>query len=333
MKKIKAAIIGCGDIAGKYDEHKKGAGIFSHAAAYSSFKNIEIAAAFDPDARRLRGFCKYWKVVKSCASIDQLLAGKYDIVSVCGPDHTHEELLESVILSGCSRYIWAEKPLTTTARAAGRIIKLAERKKTGVLLTLQRRWETEHIAVRERIRRGLIGDVLHVNGYYIKGAVHIGSTMIDTLRFLCGEITWAMAMPPFKEGSYGRDYSLRGVMGFRNGATACILGCDRKKYAYSVFEIDIVGTWGRIKIEENGDRVYYYALKAYDYYSGFNELALKEKRATGMKWSMKRGAEIIAENLAKGNFCLDLAREGLRDLEIVEALKKSAASGGKKIEV
>jgi predicted dehydrogenase len=334
MKKmIKAAIIGCGDIAGGYDERKTVKGVFSHAGSYSFFPNVDIASAFDIDHRGARHFCRYWNIRDNPDTLDELLSKKYDIISVCTPDHTHYDIVMKILRSGSSRYIWAEKPFATTGKNAMALIGLAKKKKVGLWLTNQRRWDPAHKALKRAITKGVIGDVLHATGYYVKGITHIGCTMIDTLRFLIGEIAWARAFPPFDNGSYGRDRSLRGILGFDNGATASIIGCDKKKYVYSIFEIDIIGTRGRVRIDANGDRIIIYNAVNYGHYSGFRELKVKKTIRTNMQITMKYGLSYILKDLERRRYSVDSAIEGAEDLKVVDALRLSAQKLGAKIEI
>lgn len=330
-KKLKVAIIGCGDIAGGYDEHKNDSGIFSHVGAYRSFPDIEIVNAFDTNARKLNSFCHYWGIKKHSGSLNDLLKDKYDILSVCTPDHTHEFIIERIINSGSCRYIWAEKPLATTAIAAEKIVRMAKKNNIGLWLSNQRRLEPQHQILRERILNSDFGKPLHVTGYYVKGITHIGCTLIDTMRFILGEIAWVMAFPPFNSGSFGNDFSLRGVVGFCGGVTASIIGCDERKYKYSIFELDIICSNGRIRIEESGDFINSYAPKEYDYYPGFKELKLVDRIRTNMKWSMKYCLGALLKELQRGAVVNYLAQEGFYDLRVIEAFKRSAEKGGIKV--
>jgi predicted dehydrogenase len=327
-KPIAVAIIGCGDIAGRYDERKTDSGVFSHAMAYKSVPGIKIASAFDTNAKRLNRFCEYWGVEQKASSFDDIVSGRYDIISVCTPDATHERIVEKILRNGSARYVWVEKPLATSALAAEKLIKLARKREIGLWLTNQRRWEPCHAKMRELIRGGGLGELVHATGYYVKGMTHIGCTLIDTLRYLCGDVGWVRAYPPFNTGSYGADHSLVGALGFVRGGSASIVGCDKEKYIYSIFEIDIMGTHGRIRITSNGDIISIYNVGSYGRYSGFGELRLIKTLKTEMKWSMKYGAEKLIEALVSGRVSDEYAKEGLTDLRVVDAFKRSARRGG-----
>lgn len=330
-EKIKTAIIGCGDIAGGYDEKKTAEGIFSHAGVYRAFSNIEISAAFDTDQQRLSEFCKYWSIPQQCRDLEELVSNKYDIISVCTPDDTHYAVMDRIINKQCTKYIWAEKPLTTSAETAQKVIEKAKEKNIGLWLNNQRRWEPCHLSMAEKIKQGYIGELIQAQGYHVKGTVHIGCTIIDTLRMLCGDIAWVLAYPPFDKGSYGRDKSLRGILGFKTGSTANIVGCDGNNYTYSIFELDIIGTKGRVKIEDNGDCIKVYESKEYRHYPGFQELQLVDEIKTEMNWSVKYCLQSLLDDLSKNSFSTYFAEQGLEDLLVVDALKQSAKEEGKKV--
>lgn len=330
---LRVAIIGCGDIAGGYDERKQGEGIFSHAGAYRSENDIELVCAFDTDLERLTAFCSYWNIPGTCHDFEELFRGRYDMVSLCTPDPTHYPIMKRLIEEGCTRYIWTEKPFTTEVLEAKSILSAAKERRIGLWLSNQRRWEPGHIRARAYITEGNIGQVVHANAYYVKGITHIGCTAVDTVRFLCGEISWVMAYPPFNVGSYDDDYSLSGILGIEKGGTVNVVGCDSAGYSYSIFEIDILGTKGRVRIEENGDEISFFASKEYGHYPGFMELKLVEKFETEMKWSMRYGLQLMLGDMRKGLYSTELAEEGYRDLLVTEAIKRSAYRGGNRVEL
>lgn len=329
---MKAGIIGCGDIAGGYDQRKNGDdGVFSHAGAYRTDARVHIVAACDVDQKKLEDFCRFWNIGTKCHSLAEMLDQQFDIISLCTPDDTHESLLEMIIASGCCQHIWCEKPLTTFAEGAKRVIRQARLKGISLWLTNQRRWEPAHLELKKRLIDGVIGEIVHITVYYVKGITHIGCTAIDTIRFLFGEVAWVAALPPFQVGSYGDDPSLRCVLGLESGATANLIGCDLRKYIYSLFEIDIVGTHGRIRIKNNGDTIMMYGLKEYIHYPGFMELQVCESIDTQMKWSMKYRLDSILQQVLAGGHSIAEAEEGMMDLMVIDALKRSAAANGVKL--
>ena len=323
MKKIRVAIIGCGDVAGGYDEARRGNGAFSHAGSYKLFSNIEIAAAYDKNKKRLDKFCRRWHVKKKCVSLKELLKDSYDIVSVCTPDNTHEKVLDAIIDSASTKYIWTEKPFVTNAKAAYRIIKKAKKKKVGLWLNNQRRWEPHHLKVKKDISAKKIGKVVSMTGYFVKGLTHIGVTAINTLRLFNGDIKWV-------KGHVKKSKLVSSVVGFTSGATGNIVEWDKE---CSIFEIDIIGAKGRIKIEDNGSKIYIYEAKRHRYYKSFKELKLVEAQNTKVKWAMKYTLSALLKDLKRKRCSYESVIQGAYDLKVVDAIKRSLSAGGKRINV
>jgi predicted dehydrogenase len=329
-----AAIVGCGDIAGGYDERARTAGQFTHAGAYRARAGqVRVIACAEPDETRRRRFQERWNVDRGYASIDEMLADvEADIVSVCSPDRLHAEHLSRIIESRRARMIWAEKPLTTDAVSAGAIVDAAALAGIGIRLTNQRRWDAAHVGLAADIRGGKLGALTAVNGYYVRGLTHIGTTMIDTLRLLVGEIVRVQALEPFGTGCCPGDPSLSAVLWFENGPCATMRGVDGDAYSYSVFEIDIVGTKGRARVVANGDRIELAAPAVHGHYDGFNELQPASSCETGLTGAMLAGLDRMLAAFDRGDAAnVSEAREGVRDLTVVDAVRHSAGAGGAKV--
>ena len=329
-RRLKAGIVGCGGIAGRYDETAHDKGIYSHAGAYRArVSEIAIAACVEPDPVRRREFQKYWEVPHGYGTLSEML-GKhtFDILSVCSPDVHHAEQVMEILQSRKVRMIWAEKPLTTDLESARRIVDQAKAMGTGIRLTNQRRWEPVHCALAKELRDGLIGKLTAVAGYYVKGLTHIGTTMINTLRFLVGDIVQVEAVGSTK-GSYPGDPSRDAVVWFEGDVAGMIHGVDGVSYSYSLFEIDVVGTKGRVRILDNGDVIEVWHPAPYGHYGGFAELQLKERRQSSLANAMVYGLDSMMEAFRCGMASdVSEAEEGLRDLRVVCAILESAQRGG-----
>jgi predicted dehydrogenase len=316
---LKAAIIGCGDIAGGYDEKSTDNGIYSHAGAYRAC-GVKIAAVFDVDVSRARAFAQYWGAGCVCEDLKALYAGsEYDLVSICVPDKMHHGIFTEFLHAGKTRIVWAEKPLASTSAEGAAMVALARKMRTGLRVTYQRRWEPLHVALAEEIRQGLIGDITAVHGYYVKGLVHIGTTMIDTIRFLVGEPESACSVSSIQKGSYPCDSSSDIALVYPGGVTAVIQGIDGSEYSYSLFEVDILGTRGRVRITGNGDCYEVSRVAAYDHYEGFSELKADRRGRTEMGASMQIGLEQMIRSLHEGTWTdVSDGDSALRNLELAE---------------
>lgn len=316
---LNAAIIGCGDIAGGYDEKSSDNGIYSHAGAYRAC-GVKIAAVFDVDVARARAFASYWGARRVCESLEELYtAEEYDIVSVCSPDNTHHRIITGLLNAGKARIVWAEKPLALNAAEGQEMVALAREKKTGFRVSYQRRWEPVHAALAEEIRNGSIGKITAARGYYVKGLLHIGTTMIDTMRYLLGEPETARPVSVSYKGSYPGDSSNDIALLYPDGVTAVIQGIDGSEYSYSLFELDILGMRGRVRITESGDHYEVFGVVPYGHYAGFSELKSERSGNTQMGTSMKNGLDLMIQSFEDGTW--DDVSEGenaLRNLLLAE---------------
>jgi len=315
---LRTAIVGCGQVAGAYDELSNDGGVYSHAGAYRA-KGVPVTWAVEPGGKRLEEFRDYWKVENISTELSALAdAGELDIVSVCTPDPTHYQVCKTILETNPPKILWAEKPLASTWEQAHELVELARAKGTGMRVTYHRRWEPGHARIREMIQGGKLGRVTTATGYHVKGLIHIGTTIIDTMRYLLGEVKDAWRIPIEPRGSFPNDPSQVMTMLMDNGCLATVAGVDGDEYTYSLFEIDIIGTKGRIRILENGDRYELYELVPYGHYEGFNELKLTGTHETDMGQAMRYGLEMMLDALGNGTWNdLSEGENAARDIEIV----------------
>ena len=111
-----------------------------------------------------------------------------------------------------------------------------------------------------------------------------------------------------------------------NGCRATILGVDADEYKYSLFEVDIVGTHGRIRFVDNGDVCEIFEVTPYKHYSDFNELKRTKKMQTQMPSAIKFGLEMMIGSLSNGTW-QDISEgvNALRNIEIACNARKIVA--------
>ena len=314
---MRAALIGCGQIAGRYDETSRDDGIYSHAGAYRTC-GIKMEAAFDTDFERLEKFSRHWNISRPCRTLEELLQVNYDIVSVCTPDTTHYSVIKTILSSAYPpKIIWAEKPLAMNAAEAKELVDLAQAVGTGMRVSYQRRWDPGHQKIKAWLQDGGLGIPLTAAGYYVKGLIHIGTTVVDTLRFLLGEVSESFLISS-QRGSYPGDLSSSLFLKFPSGCEAVIQGVDGPQYTYSLFEIDILGTQGRIRILDNGDTAEIYEVVECKHYPGFCELKKNQTWKTQMSYAMKYGLEAMIKDLQEGKGQdVSQARNAVRNLQVI----------------
>lgn len=116
MRKLKAGIIGCGQMAR------------NHAAAYRTLEGVDLVAAHDYDDRAADRFCTEFGIKR--ATLSDLLE-EVDIVSVCTWPSSHAALTLAALRVGV--HVLCEKPPAANADETTEMLDMAE--KQGLVLT------------------------------------------------------------------------------------------------------------------------------------------------------------------------------------------------------
>ncbi|HLY10848.1 MAG TPA: Gfo/Idh/MocA family oxidoreductase, partial [Planctomycetota bacterium] len=185
-----------------------------------------------------------------------------------------------------------------------------------------RRYSESHVRIRDWIRSGRIGAIQKVAGLYTKGVFHNGTHWFDLARWMIGEIAQVKALSaPASE----TDPTLDAGLLFDNGARGVLQGCDAD--AFSVFEMDIIGTLGRVRLVDSGHRVETYQAAESPYYSGYLALRKEEDRVGDLGSTGLRALEDLVQSLEQRVPPRCSGADGLAALRIASAVVRSAAEG------
>lgn len=332
-KKYRAAIIGCGRIAGDFDDDPmmvKNYGISTHAGAYTDNPRTDLAAAADISPEKLEKFGKRWGVQKLYADYKELLAKeKVDILSICTWNTTHLAILEEAARRNV-KAVFCEKPISISLEQADRMVNIARDHGMALFINHRRRWDDLYNKLRDYIHQGSLGAIQQVSCYYNAGVANTGCHLFDALRMLLGEARRVTAW--YRDDASVKDPDMDGYLVFENNVPVCVQSLAVKNYA--VFELDIYGTLGRIRIESNGFQLSYWKKHGSKRYKGLSELALQKPPIDLCGPAMFRNA---VKNIVD---CLDgkvkpqcSSEDGMKALEIITAFHLSAQSGNKTVEL
>ncbi|WP_410674376.1 Gfo/Idh/MocA family oxidoreductase [Amycolatopsis sp. cmx-4-68] len=144
------------------------------AGALAGSARAELAAFCDPNETRMRvhnGWLGTSVPGYRPADFAAMLAKeRIDVVVVCSPDHTHADYVVAALAAGCD--VVTEKPMTTDADGARRI--LAARRETGrsVRVAFNYRYNPVHRQVRELLAAGAIGEIGSVEFSWLLDTAH-----------------------------------------------------------------------------------------------------------------------------------------------------------------
>ncbi len=336
-KRLRAGLIGCGAIGSLYDERPldERNAVYTHAGMLCATPEIEFVCIAEIDAKRREACQSFWQVATAYHDYREMLKEqRLDVIAVATPDETHAAIIRDIVALACPRVVFTEKPLAATAAEARELGLACESARISLLVDYVRRYDSNHREVRDFLLQGGIGHVHTVTGQYVRGIRHNGCQLINLIRFLFGEPTMVHAFGPW-QGSFADDPSLDVRLEFENGLVAQMIAQDRSGYSFSVFDLEITGSKGRIYLDATGRNIKLYTVAPHVEFPGF--FSLKPKTSLWPKdtygWAMiSAGRQIV--NTVRGKTDLtNIWREAFRDLEIIDSALTSAVQGGIKVNI
>ena len=187
---FRVLIVGCGNIAGAFDENRPASDFpYTHAGAFTRDARFVLATCVEPDHKRRKEFMDAWGVPAGFGSIEETLgsSGEHDVISICSPTPQHAHDLE-VVLQLKPRLIFCEKPVTQSVAETQRLA--LECYKANILLAVNhtRRWAADISRLRDDMHAGKWGQLRSIVGFYNKGILNNGSHMLDLLHLLVGHM-------------------------------------------------------------------------------------------------------------------------------------------------
>ncbi|RJQ57492.1 MAG: gfo/Idh/MocA family oxidoreductase [Desulfobacteraceae bacterium] len=229
-RRVRLAVIGLGMI-GKV-----------HAQFASRLDECELAAVCDTDRSRE----KFSQELKTAFYTDyrvMLEREALDGVIVALPNEAHESAGSACVERGV--HLFVEKPIAPTVEAAARLIERAAKNRVQLLVGHHRRFNPLVEAARQIIRGGELGSLLGVSvlcGFYKPAEYFIAGPWrkekgggpvllnliheIDTLRYLCGEITRVYAEVSHKGRNFPVEDTVSVSLRFENDTVASMLLTD-----------------------------------------------------------------------------------------------------------
>lgn len=183
----KAAILGCGMIAGRYEDFASPR-TYSHAKAYAENDAFEQLALYDRNSDNARLLASKTPAVLFETPSELLSSFQPDVVSICTPDDDHAASIEMLMTSDqAPALVFCEKPVCRTRTEFERIWRLERTGRSRVMVNHSRRFDPAHQALKRRIAGGEFGALVQAHVTYYGGWCHLGVHIVDILQFLFDE--------------------------------------------------------------------------------------------------------------------------------------------------
>lgn len=140
---LRVGIAGCGAISR------------NHLEAFRALDDVEILGVCDIDLDRARKTAAAWGVPAAVETVHELLGLDLDIVSVCTPHPTHEEVVLQAAAAGV--HILCEKPIAIELASAERMVNACDDAGVKLGVLFQRRFWPAAQRIRAAIDDGTLG--------------------------------------------------------------------------------------------------------------------------------------------------------------------------------
>ena len=351
MKKLRIAMIGCGNIAN------------DHLNAYKKVPEAEIVAACDINAARMKKTCDIFEIPEEhrYTSVEEMLEkeqGNLDAADVCVWNINHAPCAIAALNAGL--HVLCEKPMAYSAEQAEEMKAAADKAGKLLMIGFVLRFGNENMIVRDFIESGMMGDIYYTKATYLRRhgnpggwfcnkalsgggpVIDLGVHVIDQTRFLMGnpkpvsvfamvsnklgnrpdlknDIVWRPeGADPANDVNDVEDFGTA-LIRYDNGAVT-LLECSYDLNGEDVGRKELYGTKGGVVL--GGEPKFYTTMNGY-----LTTVAPSTR-------SLKSGGEMFAKEMAhfvdcalNGTKCLAPAEDGIWVMKILDAIYESGRTG------
>jgi len=277
----KIAIIGCGNIGSKLDEGKDLPYALSHAGAYQKIgQNINFLVDKDEDrlltAAKVRGVEKIYNSYSELFDKEQI-----DILSIC----TTTSLRESIFIRALENkipVIVCEKPIAATYEEALKIKDLIESNDSACILNYSRRWDEDVEQIKNIISNKELGSIASIEVTYGKGILNNASHALNLIDFFIGAEKEIDFVSIIEDDRIDFDPTYHVMMTYHSEENKFPVMLKATDYRnFTLWEIDILFSKGRIKFENSGMTKKIYTVVNNSIFKGYKTLELEKELNSG----------------------------------------------------
>ncbi len=262
---------------------------------------------------------------------DLLAAGAPDIVSLCTPAVARPEAIRKLADAGCA-VIFCEKPVAASLAEACEIRPFLATRPTRFVVNYQRRWDPVLRTVKTIIASGELGEIQKATGSYGNGLANNGSHLVDLANLLFGPPRSAQALGGTADDlDWDATFDARiTYLAGRRDFPLYLIGTDHR--AYTVFELDIYLTGGRIIISDRAQQVDIFRVQDDGVFPGYRVLgqndSLRSDAGVTLSHAVDEVVRLHQQGLGHVTCGID---EAISALAVVEAARRSLRNGGRHV--
>lgn len=246
MSHYKAAIIGLGNIAWRFDNKIQNSyNPLTHAEAYKADSRVLMVGGCSNNPNDRTEFGKQYNIPTFETISDLFKETDPDIVSICTPSDSHFNHLIFCLEQNIPM-IWLEKPPASTLDELDILVEKKQHSKSKILVNYIRRYCEPYQKLREVFKKKSLGKAVFMSMAYSKELLLNGSHIIDIAFFITGDNKEASLESVTYSGDIDNpSFTLK----FLGGLTAFVNGAS---LPYHNIDISLTCEQGRASVIHGG---------------------------------------------------------------------------------
>jgi len=276
MKHYRAAIVGLGNVAWKYDHNilDNRTGPQTHAGVYKVHKQTTLVGGCSPEEQDRIYFARQYGVAVF-DNIEELLKRTTpDIVSICSPSQMHYKHACQCIEAQIPM-IWLEKPPVTELGDLDALIEKQKGSASTILVNYQRRYCRCYNRLKDLYMNRLLGKTMFIHITYSRGLLLNGSHIIDVLFYILGDNT-KLSLGNVLPSDNGENYSFSLMA--PNGLKIFVAGIS---LPYHCIDISLTCEKGRASVLYGGMETRLETKVEHELFRGFYRLKVQKSGILG----------------------------------------------------
>lgn len=262
-----AVIIGCGRIAGGYNDRDDREPL-THVVAYRQARAV-VSGCCDRDAERARAFAERWGIALwGTDAADVLHHAHPDVVSVCTYPAERGALVDQIVRSS-ARAVLIEKPLAASGAEAVRIHDCLRAWGRPALVNYLRAFDPWYQRLQEDVEQGTFGRLREITGRYYDDAATNAAHLLERVLAMCGT-------PATVRRLSGSAKAPLFELQWHGGLVARFLPAEG--FEWSPFEFDLLFGASRVRVIDSEERTEWFTAQAHPRFPEFANLQRDRRR-------------------------------------------------------
>ena len=272
---IRAALLGLGNVAWKYDANNSRSTFpLTQAGAMRAHPDVRLIGGCSPDHCDREGFHTWSEGLPVYADASAMLNElKPQMVGICSPTSAHYTHAEMCLEAGV-QLLWLEKPATEHVAETQALIALAKECEATVCVNYFRRYLPIYQNFRKALQDKIYGESRVLRIFYSPGLARNGVHLLDILFFITGAESYELLWVEQPSNSNSPCFALR----LSSGQSVQVSGAD---LPYHTNDITAVCEQGIFSVVRGGKEFIDEKVMENTLFPGFFELCPQKESVLG----------------------------------------------------